>query len=861
MGKNLNSSLSKIDFRSYFNEIKSINANNLILFILCLSIGYFILEPIFFDSIFYKSLTFFPHQKNVLKFTFSFTLLYSIFFFCHKIFVLKAFPTIKSILYILSFLLVYIVIFRAYSEYDFYSFKINHIKLYYFDIIVLSISIFFLEFHSYFKPLDFKDKNFILMENHVENDLLYREEYSEEISKILENTSNLDSSISIGVFSEWGSGKTDFLNRLKEKLLKDKNNIILEFNPWLVSKDFDLYDSFFKELSDKLKSYHSNISFQINKYSNSILGQSKTVDIKILQSLINYFNKEKSILDNRNEIKKLIKSTGKKIVVLIDDADRLTGVEMLSLFKLLRSIGDFPNLFYVTFLDYSYTIETLKTVKNLNNEEEYLKKIFQLRFRLPVILKENLVDFVQNTLCRLIPEKYTEIEACIKLYSFRNSNDYRKYDGHIQKMLKNFRDAKLFINSFLIHFKILKDNLEFGDLFLLELLKVANFDLYNRISNREFLRFNNSYGLYDLHCNENKSEDEKVLVDVDQYLKKKDIQNKGFKELLNDLLDSTYKGISKFSDSLNFHLYFSHILPENLISRIEFISFFQKEEDLPFLEKIEIWSNNNKLDLRNILENYKALNDLHKYRKYVKSLLLSRERLGISSFFLDEILIGIDENLSTLKLLDNEKIEFVDNIFAEKKIDPFDRIYFGKFFVSEKVEKNYNITNPAVWQSKIIDLFDTACKDRKTKNLNLYYDAVTSISNIDKQKEPRMYLDENICKSYTKLIEDSPVHLENYINRFFRKGFEIVGDPFWSSFFENKRNFNQILNKFSFKNEETEKLKQLILGQKLENKNLVYFENEQDKNFVSEYIYLRDQPKYTEEEKMILDELRNLGKN
>ena len=80
-----------------------------------------------------------------------------------------------------------------------------------------------------------------------------------------------------------------------------------------------------------------------------IRDRSKSIEIKISESIINLFNKEKTMVKNKEEIIKLIKSTGKKIIVMIDDADRLTGTEMLNLFKLLRNIGDFPNVISVSY--------------------------------------------------------------------------------------------------------------------------------------------------------------------------------------------------------------------------------------------------------------------------------------------------------------------------------------------------------------------------------------------------------------------------------------------------------------------------------------------------------------------------------
>ena len=163
MPKNTISANQKINFSDYFNEIKNINFNNLLLFIFIVSVGYYLLEPIYADSKIYDSLANFPQDKIIIKIIFSFTLLYSILTCFWKIFVRKALPTIKSIIYSISFLCVYITVFRIYSNYEFFSYDFI-IKFFYFDIITFSAVFLSLEYHSYFKALDFKTENLILME-------------------------------------------------------------------------------------------------------------------------------------------------------------------------------------------------------------------------------------------------------------------------------------------------------------------------------------------------------------------------------------------------------------------------------------------------------------------------------------------------------------------------------------------------------------------------------------------------------------------------------------------------------------------------------------------------------------------------
>ena len=64
----------------------------------------------------------------------------------------------------------------------------------------------------------------------------------------------LDSStgIVVGVLGPWGSGKTSYVNMVREALVAEKIPV-LEFNPWLFSGTEQLVNVFFAETASELK--------------------------------------------------------------------------------------------------------------------------------------------------------------------------------------------------------------------------------------------------------------------------------------------------------------------------------------------------------------------------------------------------------------------------------------------------------------------------------------------------------------------------------------------------------------------------------------------------------------------------------
>ena len=85
------------------------------------------------------------------------------------------------------------------------------------------------------------------------NDLASDPESREELSAFIAAYSS-PFSFSIGLYGEWGSGKTSLLNMVIETVEKENEDaVILRFNPWLCSDPKQLITQFFKQLATAIK--------------------------------------------------------------------------------------------------------------------------------------------------------------------------------------------------------------------------------------------------------------------------------------------------------------------------------------------------------------------------------------------------------------------------------------------------------------------------------------------------------------------------------------------------------------------------------------------------------------------------------
>lgn len=151
----------------------------------------------------------------------------------------------------------------------------------------------------------------------IKDDAFHREPIVNTVVKVINNlcTQN-ENCFNIGIFGKWGEGKTTVLNFIKQKLLNQKDNIIIaEFNPWFFKDDESLYLDFFRTISNQ--SPDKKLAGVIKKYapivSLGLSGLSKIAALSmhpIVGGIIKMFNKcvnAFSKVDNSKSVSELKK--------------------------------------------------------------------------------------------------------------------------------------------------------------------------------------------------------------------------------------------------------------------------------------------------------------------------------------------------------------------------------------------------------------------------------------------------------------------------------------------------------------------------------------------------------------------------
>ena len=97
----------------------------------------------------------------------------------------------------------------------------------------------------------------------------------------------------------------------------------------------------------------------------------------------------------------MLKESKSRIVIMIDDIDRLTDEQIKLIFQLVSSVASFPNITYLLSYDKDIVVKALNDVQGKNGEE-YLEKIVQLSFDVPCVktsvIKDLLIEKIKETI-------------------------------------------------------------------------------------------------------------------------------------------------------------------------------------------------------------------------------------------------------------------------------------------------------------------------------------------------------------------------------------------------------------------------------------------------------------------------------
>ena len=428
-------------------------------------------------------------------------------------------------------------------------------------------------------------------------DILGRKAFAQSLGNAILNYKEKDS-IVIGLFGAWGSGKTSIINMALEHInyvCKDKKSesepIIVRFYPWNFSEQNQLISQFFKQLSVTLKrkDYSVNIrkiGKKLETYTKffeplkliPVVGQLMGIVKDIVQTIgktLKVFgeHRENDLNSIRKELNDLLAEQFHKIIVIIDDIDRLGNIEIRQIFQLIKSLGDFPNTIYLLAFDKDVVIKALQRVQE-GSGLEYLEKIVQVPFDIPLISKQEVEALLFSQLTELIKDIPEE-----KWDQTYWSNIYH---SGLRYFFENIRDVTRYINLSRCGFSIVKGEVNAIDFFAITAIQVFIPDVYYGIrDNKDIFAgiFDSAYGNSKAVIEQAKKRCDEIFSRTNKYSQKMlmDFLKRLFPKL-ESVYGNTHYGYDWLSDWRkdgrvcspdNFDIFFRLSVPKGEISQYE----------------------------------------------------------------------------------------------------------------------------------------------------------------------------------------------------------------------------------------------------------------------------------------------------
>ena len=286
-----------------------------------------------------------------------------------------------------------------------------------------------------------------------EEDILGRSPFAKSIADQIIHTPDRGS-LRIGIYGGWGEGKTSILRLIANELEKN-GHVCIWVTPWVFSDRGEILEYLIHEITNKLE-IDTNSSDFANKGAKLIkklrAASGSDIKLKLVDSLIGpalekYSNNKASgqgqlIIATIEE-----KLKDRKLVIIVDDLDRVRPELVPDLLLTLREALDYPNYFYIMALAPEVLEQGLKDVhRGWGEPRQFLEKIIELPKYIPAPSPQERNEYAK-ALINSFESKISK-EAIEDIAPFLNTNPrklklYLRYIASLYGVFSRFDDEEV----------------------------------------------------------------------------------------------------------------------------------------------------------------------------------------------------------------------------------------------------------------------------------------------------------------------------------------------------------------------------------------------------------------------------------
>ncbi len=335
-----------------------------------------------------------------------------------------------------------------------------------------------------------------------DEDSLGRWPFAESLAEAILQYDSTES-IAVGLYGSWGTGKTSLLNLVKKcieeksaKLQRKHKPVVVDFAPWHYSDQNQLIEMFFRDLSTAIKHapgykkgekiaellddmhlYFLSLSplTLLNPAIGLLAGAASRLSKEGAKQVRDRSSKQRTDLTElKNALDRELLRTENKVIIIIDDIDRLNSVEIRRTFQLVKSVANFKNTIYVLAFDKTVVMEALREVQKAPGQL-YLEKIIPVSFDIVSPGHSDIRRELHDRLKEIIADRWDE-----KVWE-------SLYEHRLRHFFSTLRDVTRFLNTFGFSYGLLRDDVRFEDLAVITAIQVHEPALYSEIYKNIYL--------------------------------------------------------------------------------------------------------------------------------------------------------------------------------------------------------------------------------------------------------------------------------------------------------------------------------------------------------------------------------------
>ncbi|WP_339098337.1 KAP family NTPase (plasmid) [Deinococcus sp. VB142] len=329
-----------------------------------------------------------------------------------------------------------------------------------------------------------------------------RKTFATRLAQTIVQRESIESFV-IGLYGAWGEGKTTVLDYMDEALQGNEDVVLVRFNPWLFSSDEALTQALIQAIAEGVKlklqddvegakRFGQAALLYGGKLAKTLGGLSGNAFLEkggaLAETVAEGMNpQDQTVHELKERVGGELRAANKKVVVLLDDIDRLTRQEIQQVFRLIKVAADFPTVTYVLAFDPEMVAGAVGAQYGSGEREDgqrFLEKIVQLPLQLPYIDQPSITEYTFNMLSEAIEG------SGITLTEGQRERFVSVLEEDIIAAVHTPRQAKRYANAVAFALPILQGETNPVDVLLVEALRVLYPDMFHLVRSHSELFLN-----------------------------------------------------------------------------------------------------------------------------------------------------------------------------------------------------------------------------------------------------------------------------------------------------------------------------------------------------------------------------------